>query len=96
MPDGFQVDPTALSGVASDLDDAGRTLYVHSADLEVSPDAGSSTGELARTTADLSSALAALAEHIGAMSDTLRDTVAAYQHTDSVASDRLGRLGGSR
>lgn len=92
MGDGFDVDTTALAGLVRDLDDIGRNLYRHRDDLSLQPDAGRTSGEAAQALAGLAATIAGLAEHLGTMSVTLEDTVAAYQDTDSGVDQRFRSL----
>jgi uncharacterized protein YukE len=79
---GFDVDTKALSGLADDLDEAGRALSKHRDDLDVAPDVGRSSDETGQALAGLATAVAGLAEHIGDLSESLRETATTYDEAD--------------
>ncbi|MGH8868438.1 MAG: hypothetical protein ACRDYU_10625 [Actinomycetes bacterium] len=89
MGQGFDVDTTELSGLVDDLDEVGKALYAHRGDLDSAPDAGRSSAETAQALTALAATLAGLAEHLGSLSDSLRDTVATYEQADSGTDERF-------
>ncbi len=84
----LEVHSADLQQIASTLDGAGSALYGHASDLEASPDAGQSSGEVAKALLALSSAVAGLGQHIGTLAES---TTAA--DTDFSGTD--GAIGGA-
>lgn len=85
------MDPAALRKAAGVLDDTGRALFGHAADLEQAPDAGRSSGELAAALACLATAVAGVAEHLGSLSDAVSTVADDFAGTDQGVSGAMGR-----
>ncbi|RZS86938.1 hypothetical protein EV189_2356 [Motilibacter rhizosphaerae] len=86
MADGYNIDTTVVAGVAGDLSTTSGTLSGQVGALAVTPDAGSSSGEVAGAFAALSSALRGLAETVQGLSVGVSDAVSTYTGSDSGAA----------
>jgi hypothetical protein len=81
-PTELAVDSADLQQIASILDGAGSTLYGHAADLEATPDAGQSSGEVAKALLALSSAVAGMGQHIGTLAESTTAAASDFSSTD--------------
>src|SRR4051794_5721222 len=78
----LEVHSADLQQIASVLDASGRALFGHASDLETSPDAGASSDEVAQALAGLSSAVAAVAQHLGALAESTGAADVDFSGTD--------------
>lgn len=83
----IEVDPGVLQQIGSVLDGAGQQLFGHAPDLQTPPDAGASSGEVAKSMASLAAAVAALAQHIGSLAESTRTVSADFTGTDGAVAD---------
>ena len=86
----IQVDPGVLQQIGSVLDAAGQALYSKAPELQAVPDAGASSGEVAKAMASLSAAVAALAQHIGSLAESTRTVSADFTGTDGAVAGVFG------
>jgi uncharacterized protein YukE len=93
----IEVHPDDLQQVVTVLDGAGNALFGHASDLESTPDAGQSSGEVAKAMAALSSAVASLAQHIGSLAQSTGVASTDFTGTDQAVGgamrQRQGVLG---
>jgi hypothetical protein len=78
----LEVHSADLQQIASVLDAAGSALFGHASDLDASPDAGASSDEVGQALVGLSSAVAALAQHIGTLAANTGAADADFTGTD--------------
>lgn len=87
----LEVDPADLQQIAGILDGAGSALFGHASDLDTSPDAGASSGEVAKALVSLSSSVAALAQHLGSLSESTVAASADFGGTDGAVAGAMGQ-----
>ncbi len=85
----LEVHPDDLDQVVAVLTAAGAALHGHTSELSTSPDAGRSTGEVAKALAALSTAVAGMAEELGRVADSTGAASALILGTDGVVATRL-------
>jgi hypothetical protein len=96
-PSDLEVHPEDLQQIVDVLDSTGKSLFGRAPDLDQRPDAGASSGEIAKALGALSGAVAGIAEHIGSIAASAAGTGADFSGTDQAVSgamrQRQGVLG---
>ncbi|MCD4525275.1 hypothetical protein [Nocardioides sp. cx-173] len=87
----LEVDPADLQQIAGVLDGAGSALFGHAADLDASPDAGASSGEVGKALVSLSSSVAALAQHIGSLAESTGAVGSDFAGTDGAVAGAMSQ-----
>ena len=85
----LEVHPQDLAQIAAVLDTAGSGLFSHASDLQTTPDAGASTDEVARALTVLSTAVAALADHLGTLAESTGAVNTLFTGTDQFVGSRF-------
>jgi hypothetical protein len=85
----LEVHPDDLAQIADILDSAGSALFPHASELHDTPDAGSSTDEVASALTVLSTAVAGLADHLGALAESTGSVSGLFTGTDQHVGGRL-------
>jgi hypothetical protein len=94
MSDGYALDPAQLAAASAALGDVQDGLASQAAALELTPDAGASSTEVAGAFAALAGELTAVAQAVGAMATAVEQSRASYQSTDSrVGTGYEGMMG---
>lgn len=88
----MEVDGSALSAVAADLDDVAGQARDRTRRLELTPDAGRSSDETAQAITMLASVVGGIAEQLATMAGTLRTTVADYAAADDRSAAGLPQV----
>lgn len=85
----LEVHPEDLTQIADVLDTAGSALFARASDLQTTPDAGGSTDEVAKALTVLSTAVAALADHLGTLAESTGAVSALFTGTDQLVGGRF-------
>lgn len=93
-PAEFEVHPDDLQQIVDSLDTAGRSLFNRAADIDQAPDAGASSGEVAKAFAGLASAVAGVGQHLGSIATSTIATSEDFTGTDQAVSAAMRQLRG--
>lgn len=93
MTGGYTLDAATINAIAADLDSVKGSLSGQEATARVTPDAGASSTEVSQAYAGFATALSALADSVGGVAQSVRDSVDAYQRSDDRSA---GGFGGPR
>lgn len=90
MSDGYAIEAGLLAATAETLATVSGELRGQVASLALTPDAGSTSGEVSSAFADLSEGLDALARAVSGAAEQLRQTEATYQGSDDHVARTYG------
>lgn len=79
---GYALDPGELSAASGTLKDLGNSPTQQSSTGRVTPDVGSSSGEVAKTFAQFADELQSVGQLLSSMGDQVRASLREYQTTD--------------
>ncbi|MFC5492524.1 hypothetical protein [Nocardioides caricicola] len=82
----LRIEPEDLTQVGATLDAAGSDLFGHAPDLDVAPDAGVSTSELAAALTSLATAVAGLGSELGSLAESTGAVSAMFVATDGAVA----------
>lgn len=92
MSDGYALEPGELKAASATLSTLGGSLGQQSIALSVTPDAASSSQEVAQAFVRLTEELGALAQAVTGAADALEASLAAYRTTDTQVGANMGGL----
>ncbi|GAB2453132.1 hypothetical protein GCM10027062_37290 [Nocardioides hungaricus] len=85
----LEVRPEDLTQIGSTLDAAGSGLFARAPDLDIAPDAGRSSGELAKALTSLATAVAGLSSEIGTLAESTGAVSDMFVATDAAVGSEF-------